>query len=308
VNTKKNKIAITTSSFAKHDSVPLDILKKKFEVRSNSFGRKLDKKEIVHLCAESVGIVAGTEPYDRDVLKNLKSLKVISRCGVGTESIDMNAASELDISIYNTPDAPTLAVAELTVGLILNLLRKINKMDVALRKGKFNKLMGGLLSGKKVGIIGFGRIGQKVAQLLAAFGSEIAYCDTESKDCALKCAKLSFEQILGWADIISLHASGSSGSGYLLGQNQLSLMKPSSFVINTSRGSLVDENALNNALKSGHLAGAALDVFEKEPYKGPLMELDNVILTPHIGSYAKESRIEMEKQAAENLIEGLGVR
>lgn len=301
------KIAITTSSFAKHDTKPLDLLKTEgFETVKNMSGRKLEKKEILEFCNDSIGIIAGTEIYDSDVLKGLGKVKAISRCGVGMENIDIDFANSLGIKILNTPDAPTLSVAELTMGLILNLLRKVNQMDTGIRGNKWEKLMGNLLFGKKIGIIGFGRIGRKVGELVSGFGTELAYCDTETKmPPAFNCSKKDLEAILGWADIITLHLSAAKVKGPIIGSKEIDLMKKGSWFINVSRGGVVDEEALYRALKNNYLSGAALDVFEKEPYKGLLKELDNVILTPHIGSYAKEARIKMEVEAVENLIKNL---
>ncbi len=174
-----------------------------------------------------------------------------------------------------------------------------------MRSGKWDKLMGNLLFGKKVGIIGFGRIGQKVAELLSVFGSELAYYDREPKECSIVCIMKKFEDILKWSDILTLHVSNAAGSNPMIGNKELKLMKKGSWIVNVSRGGVVDEETLYHALKSGYLAGAAIDVFNEEPYTGCLKELDTVVLTPHIGSYAKESRIKMEKQAAENLLKGL---
>jgi D-3-phosphoglycerate dehydrogenase len=272
----------------------------------NPFGRRLDKKETLKVCEGCLGIVAGTELYDAPILKGLSCVKVISRCGAGTENIDKEEALRRGIQIYNTPDAPTLAVAELTIGLILNLLRKICGMDARIHGGKWQKQMGNLLWGKKAGILGFGRIGQKVAHLLAPFGAEIAYCDIETKKCGVPCTKKALEELLPWADIVTIHISLSPGrKRYIMGKNELALMRPGSWLVNVSRGGAVDEDALRHELGTGRLAGAALDVFESEPYKGPLKDMDNVILTPHVGSCAREARVNMEKEAVENLLKGL---
>jgi D-3-phosphoglycerate dehydrogenase len=300
-----NKIGITTSSFGKFDDGILERLRSEFEVVLNPHGRKLKADEVVELCGDMVGIIAGTEPLNAGVLEKLPRLQVISRCGTGMDNVDLEAAGRLGIRVFNTPDAPTLAVAELAVGLILNLLRKVGIMDRAVRANKWEKLMGNLLSGKKVGIIGYGRIGQKLGLLLHHLGAELAYCDVEPKACALNCGKKGLEDILQWADIVTLHLSPPKDCGTLIGAREIEAMRKGSWLVNLSRGGVVDEGALYEALKSGHLAGAALDVFEREPYDGPLRELDNVILTPHIGSYAVESRVAMERQAAENLLHGL---
>lgn len=300
------KTAITTSSFAKLEASPLDLLHTRgLAPAINPEGRKLDAAEVVEFLQGVAGVIAGTEPLDADVLNALPDLKVISRCGAGMENVDLEAAAGLGIRVFNTPGAPTLPVAELTVGLILDLLRKVSLMDRNLRRGLWNKLMGSLLFGKKVGIVGFGRIGQKTAELLLPFGVKIKYCDTFAISCSLDCEPSDFEELLEWADIVTLHCPSPASGEPLLGSEGMGRLKEGAFLINAARGGLVDEDALRKALTDGNLAGAALDVFENEPYKGPLTELDNVILTPHIGSYAAEARVAMERQSVENLLCGL---
>lgn len=299
-----DKIVITTTSFGEFDKVPLRLLKtKRLEAVLNPYKRKLTKEEVVKLCKNAVGIIAGTEILDAKVIEKLPKLKVISRCGSGLDNVDCNAAKKNAIKVFNTSDAPVLAVAELTIGLIIVLLRKVNQMDIAVRKGKWEKLMGNLLCDKKVGIIGFGRIGRKVAELLRGFRCEIAYSDPFLKNGLLGLKRLSMEGILRWADIITIHASGKDK---LIGKKELKLMRGGSWIINTSRGGVIDEPALCKYLKNGHISGAALDVFGDEPYNGQLRQLDNVLLTPHIGSYAKEARVKMEREAVDNLLKGLG--
>ncbi|MFC1621037.1 phosphoglycerate dehydrogenase [Candidatus Omnitrophota bacterium] len=299
------KIAVTTSSFGKYDKKPLRLLEDRgIEVLLNSYGRKLKKEEAIEICKDATGIIAGTETLDRDVMMQLKKVRVISRCGVGLDSLDLNAAKELDIKVFNTPDGPTIAVAELTIGLILNLLRKISLMDFGLKtSGTWKKLMGNLLAGKNIGIVGFGRIGRKVAELLKALGCIIRYADPFLEDGIMGFKQASLDDLLSWSDIVLIHVS--SGKE-IIGKKEIELMKQGSYLLNISRGGVVNEDVLYNALASGQLSGAALDVFKEEPYKGPLKKLDNVILTPHIGSYAIEARVEMEKQAVENLLKGLG--
>lgn len=236
------------------------------------------------------------------MLADLVGLKTISRCGTGVENIDLDAANELGIKVTNTPTGPILAVAELAVGLMFNLLRNISVADREVRKGVWKKRMGNLIKGKNVGIIGFGRIGQKIAELLVPFGANIAYFDINKNLCAPSYTSKELSDLCRWANIISINADPKDT---IIGEKEIKLIKRGGWIINTSRGKSVDEHALYKALKSGHLAGAALDVFEKEPYFGSLKELDNVIFTPHIGSYAKESRIEMEIQASRNLLNAL---
>lgn len=295
------KVFVSTSSFAEHDKLPLKLLQDAGIVSQvNPYGRKLTEEECLKLLGDVDGLIAGTEPLTANVIKSAKKLKVISRVGVGLDNVDLNAAKKRGIKVFSTPDAPTLAVAELTLGLMLALLRNIPRGDREIRAGKWQKQMGNLLRGKKVGIIGLGRIGWKVAEMVKGLGAQVTYCDPAVNKAGYQ--KLSLEELLTQSDIVSLHISG---GGTLLGEKELRSMKKGSYLVNCARGGLVDETALIKALQEGHLAGAALDVFAQEPYTGPLARLDSVILTPHIGSYAVESRIEMEVQATKNLIEGL---
>lgn len=302
------KIVITTSSFGEYDQRPLRLLNEKdFSVVLNPYKRKLREKEVVELCSDALGMIAGTEPLNADVLHKLSSLKVISRCGVGLDNVDIDAAKHLGIKVCNTPFGPTQAVAELTVGLVLSLIRKIPLMDRELRSGVWKKRMGNLLKGKRVGIIGFGRIGNRVGDLLFSLGCKVSYCDPNVSEAKVQYSRLNLQDLLIQSDIVCIHVSGIKGNGYMLNERELKSMKEGAWLINCARGGVVNEEVLFEHLKEGHLAGVALDVFENEPYSGPLAELDNVILTPHIGSYAREARIEMEIQATKNLLTELGV-
>lgn len=300
-------ILITTSSFGKADKEPLERLRQAgFDIRLNPFGRKLTEAEVLELIEahQPTGMIAGVEPLSRKVLIAANRLKMISRCGIGMESVDMTAAKERGISVANTPEGPTVAVAELTVGMILTLLRKIHLSDAGIRAGQWVRPMGSLLHGKTVGIIGCGRIGASVAMHLKAFGCQILGCDIIQKDAGfIEIAEPN--RLLAESDIISLHIPGGEANYHFIDRQRMGFMKKGAFLINAARGDLVDETALAEALQSGHLAGAALDTFEKEPYDGPLKDMDNVLLTAHIGSYAAEARGMMEMQAVENLMEAL---
>ena len=299
------KVFISTSSFAKDEDRPLDMLKESgLEVSLNPYGRKLSEDEIEGVLHDVDYLIAGTEPLTQRVLESAKRLKVISRCSTGLDNVDIKAADKLGIKVYNTPYGPTLSVAELTIGLIFDMLRRISKMDRDVRSGVWEKYTGNLLIEKKVGIIGFGKIGQKVAELLMPFGCEIVCYDIRKEDKELKIKIASSDEILRTSDIISIHVSSKE---QIIGREEFKKIKKGAWIINVSRGGVIDESELYKALKKGHLSGAALDVFEQEPYAGPLKELDNVILTPHIGSYAKEGRINMEIEAVKNVLNGAGI-
>jgi D-3-phosphoglycerate dehydrogenase len=276
-----------------------------FEVVLNPYGRKLKLEEVATLAKGCVGIIAGTEPLTEEVLRQLPDLNAISRCGTGLDNVDVGAARKRGIAVRTTPDAPTQAVAELTVALILNVLRRINFMDRQVRSGAWSKEMGRLLSGKTVGIIGLGRVGRRVTKLSRSFGVKILASELKpDKKWAEKnkVSLTSLEELLRESDIVTLHIPYTKQNRNLINAKRLKIMKRGAILINTSRGGLVDEDALYQALKGGHLGGAALDAMEIEPYHGSLKELDSVILTPHIGSYAIEARVQMEMEAAKNLI------
>ena len=297
-------VFISTSSFAEYDASPLKLLKDAgVDVQVNPYRRKLTPDECLRLYKDIDGLIAGTEALTAEILKSAKNLRVISRCGVGMDNIDLAVAKRQGIKVFNTPSSPAIAVAELTLGLILALLRHVPRMDRDIRDGKWQKRMGNLLQGKRVGIIGFGRIGQKVAELVLGLGAQVAYCDPAVNKAAY--TPVSLDELLTQSDVVSLHVSGGENDAPLLGYKELRRMRKDSWLINCARGGVVDEAALCQVLQEGWLSGAAVDVFEEEPYAGSLARLDNVILTPHIGSYAIESRVEMEVQAVKNLIEGL---
>ncbi len=299
-----HKILITTSSFAKNDpKLVHNIREEGFDVIFNPYGHKLTEEEVSDLIDQHqpFGMIAGVEPLTGRVLKKARSLRIISRCGIGLDSIDLNAAKDMGIVVTNTPDAPTIPVAELTLGMILSLLRRIHISDASIRKGNWGRPMGKLLHGKTVGIIGCGRIGTYLAKLLAPFGCKVIGYDVVQKKSEFY-QSVSLNQILNEANIVTLHIPYSSEDYHFMNAERIDAMKQGAILVNTARGGLVDEDALYDALVCGHLSGAAIDCFEQEPYNGKLKDLDNVLLTAHIGSYAKEGRCMMERQAVENLL------
>lgn len=306
------KVFISTASYGKYDQSPLKLLKDAgTDVQLNPHGRNLTTDECLRFYQDIDGLIAGTEDLSAEVLRSAKHLKVISRCGAGTDNIDRKVAKELGIKVFATPDAPTQAVAELTIGLMLNLLRGVSTEDRLVRSGEWQKNMGSLLSGKTLGILGLGRIGKRVVELIQPFNLKYIAWDISPDRQFAKKHNIEFsrlDELLGRADIITIHLPYAPELKGIIGEREFNLMRSGAFLINTARGGLVDEVALHRALKANRIAGAALDVFEQEPYIGPLKELDNLILTPHIGSYAREARVEMEIQAAKNLLLGLGLR
>jgi len=301
LNSDEVKVLIGTSSFAQLDAAPLNRLQQAgCCVIDNPFKRRLTKPELLELLGDDVvGLIAGLEPLDREVM-TASSLKVISRCGSGMSNVDLAAAEELNIKVCNTPYGPTTSVAEVTVGALLSLLRMLPIMDRSVHERKWEKRIGRQLEGKKVVIIGFGRIGRKVGKLLRAFEADVSAVDPEHSGIIDGTPIVSLDTALKTADVIILH---SSGEDTLLGKREFGLMKRGVYILNAARGGLIDEAELFVALKEKRVAGAWLDTFGTEPYDGCLCDLEEVILTPHIGSYTKECRLSMEMEAVENLLE-----
>ena len=303
------KISITTSSFAIHSKEPLDILdENQLQYSLNPFAKKLSGKELLTNAKNAQGIIAGTEIYDEDALISLPKLKVISRLGVGMDNIDLEFAKERGIKVYKTQTTPAPAVAELVLGLMLDLARKISYQNNILKSGIWKKEMGNLLHGKSLGIIGLGVIGKTLVKLVTGFSFNIMAFDLfHDEQFAVKYGVkyCDLDILLSESDIISIHLNLSDETNQLMNEERFNKMKSDSILLNTSRGEIIDEESLYKALIERKFLGAGLDVFNNEPYSGPLTKLDNVILTPHIGSYAKELRIQMEIEAAKNLIRGL---
>lgn len=301
------RIVISTSSFDIKNNPHIQyLIQKGITVVSNPYRRKLTEDEIIELLdQDTVGLIAGVEPLTARVFASAKPLKIVSRCGTGLDSVDLEAAQLHNITVFNTPVAPAQAVAELTMGLILAALRRICQTDRLLRGGEWPRMQGQLLAAQTVGIIGLGHIGQRVARLCQAFGAKVIAYDPYIKDSLQDVNLTTFDQLLGEADIISLHLPYNADVDHLLDAKAFLNMKPGAIVINAARGGLIDESALDEALSSGKLGAAALDAFEQEPYQGPLIKNDKVILTSHIGSLAREARQRMEIEAAENLLQGL---
>lgn len=303
------KILVSPSSFGQCGEEPLKILKQNgYEVINNPYGRKLTEEEVIVLASDAVGIVAGVEPLTKKVMDNLPSLKCISRVGVGMDSVDIDYAKQKGIIVVNTPDGPTRSVAELTIALTMDLLRGVSHADANIKKKIWKKEIGNLILNKTVGIFGLGRIGKMTAKLFQGLEANVIAYDlypdiNYAADNGIKI--LDKEELFKQSDIITVHIPGNKDKTPVITKEDLSLMKQSAYLINISRGGVVDEEDLFNVLKEKRIAGAACDVFSKEPYEGKLIELDNIILTPHLGSYAEEAKLKMEIDAVNNLINSL---
>jgi D-3-phosphoglycerate dehydrogenase len=258
-------------------------------------------------------VVRGRTKVTSEIIDRAKELKIIVRAGVGLDNIDVDYAESKNIKVFNTPEAVTNAVAELTVCFILALLRDLIKANESLKRGEWikNKLIGNELRNKTVGILGFGRIGFEVAKKLRAFDCKIlAYSRKDKSELAKSIGAIftkDLDYLLKESDILTVHLSLNEETYKFLNRERLSKMKRGAFLINTSRGAIVDEEALLEMLENGHLAGAALDVFEYEPPKSEvekkLLRLDKIIATPHIGAQTKEAMEEEGKEVARIIIE-----
>jgi D-3-phosphoglycerate dehydrogenase len=297
-------VLIGPSSFAEIDKGPLEkLVGAGFRVVDNPYKRKLTRLELKNLLRDDVcGIIAGLEPLDRDVLQGTK-LKVISRVGSGLSNVDLEAAREFGITVCSTPNGPTEAVAELTLGALLGMLRMIPQMSMSLHQGKWGKRIGTQLQGKTVVVVGYGRIGRRVGELLRPFGVKLIVVDPKVTAAALSDERLmSLPQALPLADIMTLH---NSGEACLIGEDEIARMKKGVFLLNVARGGVISETALAEGIRTGKVAGAWVDTFTQEPYQGALQDLPQVTLTPHVGSYTSECRIGMETEAVDNFLSAM---
>ncbi|OGG05421.1 MAG: D-glycerate dehydrogenase [Candidatus Glassbacteria bacterium RIFCSPLOWO2_12_FULL_58_11] len=286
-------------------------LRSSFEVVLNPHDRNLTRGELFRMaegCAGMISLLSDT--LDREFIESHPRLKVIANCAVGYNNIDLHAAAERGIVVTNTPGVLTETTADLAWALILALGRRVVESDRYTREGRFGGwapelFLGTDIYGKTLGIVGLGRIGAAVARRAAGFSMKLIYHSRSRKpelEKALGAGYRELDSLLAEADFISLHTPLDPGTRHLLDRRRISLMKPGSFLINTSRGPLVDEGALVEALASGKLAGAGLDVYENEPELHPgLAGLPNTVLLPHIGSASTETRVKMARMAAENL-------
>lgn len=296
-------VLITTSSFSERDNdAAAALAAANISLVVNPLGRRLTEEEARELLQkhDPVGIVAGVEPLTERVFAAAPSLRAVARCGTGMDSVDVASAERRGIRVSRTPDAPAAAVAELTIGLIFAVLRRIAEADRTVRTSGWKSLMGGLLGARTLGLVGYGRVGRRVASIVRPTGAKIIACDPHLTGADVPLVAL--DELLKGSDVISLHSVGGS---VRLGSREFALMRKGAILINTARGDLIDETALVEALKSGHLAGAGLDVFEAEPYKGPLASIDTAVLTAHMGSYAAETRAQQEREALVNLVADL---
>lgn len=293
-------ICVNTFPFGQCGRKPVDVLEATgAEIRYNTRGR-LRPEEVWDHSNEATAIVAGTEPYSLSVINYCPKLKVIARVGVGFDSVELEACRERGIAVTYTPDAPSLGVAELTIGLIVDLLRGITRTHCDI--GRWNRYMGTLVSENVIGVLGVGRIGKHVIRLLRPFRPKVLACDirpdyTFGGEYGVEWVGL--EELFARSNLVTVHVPLDSSTMDLVNLHRLP-GPAGAYLINTSRGPVVNEYSVQMALDSGRLAGFAADVFIQEPYTGELRNRRDCVLTAHIGASARRSRFLMELGAAED--------
>lgn len=301
------KILIATVPFGEKNSLPIEMLKENnIEYVINPLNKKFTEDELCQYVDDVDIIIAGTEPITKKVLEKAKKLKLISRVGIGLDSVDLIEAKKRGVIVSYTPEAPGPAVAELTMGLMLSLLRQIHVSNLEMHRGNWNRYFGRRIAEVTIGVIGVGRIGARVLNRIAAFGTpRLLLNDVVPNQAITKKFKVEWvskDTIYKEADVISIHVPLTAHTKNMISTKQMDLMKSDALLINTSRGGIVNEQDLYIALKNNKIGGAAIDVFEEEPYVGALAKLDNCILTSHMGSMSVDCRTRMEIEATEEAV------
>ncbi len=286
------------------------------DVESNTHDRPLERRELLERIGDKKGLLSMiTDDVNRELMDRAPHLGMIANMAVGYNNVDVKAATARGIPVSNTPGVLTDATAELAFALILAAARRVAELDRRTRAGEFKwwapmQFLGSEVTGKTLGIIGLGRIGQAVARRARGFNMRLLYHNRtrmeSSAEDSLRVEYADLDGLLAESDFISLHVPLTEETTYLIGARELALMKPTAYLINTSRGPVVDEKALVQVLRERKIGGAGLDVYENEPALAPgLAELDNAVLLPHVGSGTLETRTRMASLAVENLLAGL---
>ncbi|MGE5581825.1 MAG: phosphoglycerate dehydrogenase [Bacillota bacterium] len=308
------KILITPKSFGNFKSKAYPLLEAKgYQIIENNLGRTLTAQEIINFAAKDVvGIIVGVDPLTSLVLENCRDLRAISKYGAGMDNIDLVKAKELGIKVKNAAGTNKISVAELTIGLIFTLARRISIAAYTVKNGGWDRQIGFELTAKKLGLIGGGQVGKEVALRARGLQMSVSIYDPHFNDQEFL-AKYQITRvdhvndIFREADIVSLHLPLTAETKSLINSESLKLFKPTAILINTSRGELVDEEALYTALSQQKIAGAAQDVFSSEPpaKDEKLLKLENFILTPHIGAFTGEAVEKMVMVSTQNLLDML---
>jgi D-3-phosphoglycerate dehydrogenase len=303
----KPKVFVSSRSFGRYDPNPLKRLQEIAEVALNPHGRAPTREELTAALADADGLLAGHDPVDSGILDAASRLKIVARHGVGIDRIDVSEATRRKVLITTTPGANARAVAEFVLALSLGLLRRVPDACASIQAGRWDPraFMGRTLFEKTLGIIGFGAIGRLVARLARGFEMQVIAHDPFVDPAGGGDVELcDLDRLLRNADLVTLHCALTDDTRGLIGARALSKMKPTAVLINTARAGVIDTPALRRALDQGKIAGAALDVFDREPppEDDPLLKAPNVLVTPHIAAYAQEAVAEMDRMCADDLI------
>jgi D-3-phosphoglycerate dehydrogenase len=297
-------ILVTARSFANTPGEHHEYLRQhgcQLDLRAPSHPYSAD--QLAEIIPGHDGVILGLDACDASVIARADKLLVISRYGVGVDAVDLEAAAHHGVAVTNTPGANTIAVAELTIGLLFSLARQIPLVAGAARQNIWKRPTGWEITGKTLGIIGYGSIGREVARRALGLGMTVLVHDPFWKGEASPVESVDLEMLLARADVVTLHSALSPETTNLINADRIACMKNGAYLINTARGELVDEDALLSALTSGKLGGAAADAFRQEPPEGsPLLALDNFIAMPHLGATTRESVHRMSMMAAHNLV------
>ena len=302
------KVFVFPSSFGKFSDEPERILREAGLEVTKFFKAGMTEDEVIEKLQGYDAVILGIEPMTARVMEACPQLKIVSRYGVGMDNVDQEAARRLGIRTFNTPGANSDAVADYTFGMMLDLARSISVTDRDLKAGQVKKHLGYPVYGRTLGIIGLGAIGKGMARRALGFGMKVMAYDVFwdeafAKEHGVQRAEL--EEIYKEADFITLHCGLNEQTRNMIGAEQLRMMKPSAFLINNARGGLVDEAALNEALRSGEIAGAGIDALVTEPPIGsPLLELEQVIAAPHVAGSSMDSINNMGIFSARNVVKG----
>lgn len=276
------------------------------------FEQQLSENELMEMVDRYDGVIAGDDEFTADVLRRGDRLKVISKWGVGIDAIDTQTAKKLGIQVYNTPNVFADEVADVVTGYVIMLARWLHQLDSSVRHGEWRKIRGMSLQDKTLGVVGFGSIGQAVAHRGHAIGMRVLGYDVVRMDNSISndfdVTMVALQELLTSSDFISLNCNLTDANRNMISRDELGMMNEGTYIINTARGALIDEAALVEALDSGRIAGAALDVFEQEPLPAdsPLRRFDNCIFGTHNGSNTQEAVLRVNRLAIENLFRGLG--
>ena len=313
-NKQQPRVLITTTGFGQVTSEPTKIMEDAgITVVDHKIGRTLTEDEVIELAGGGFqAIIAGSDPITARVMDAVPGLRLIARTGIGFNAIDILAARERGITVTYTPDGPTEPVAEIAVGMMIDLLRRVSWSDRVIRGGGWDRFTGRRVATCTVGLIGVGRIGKAVTRILTRGfpGVRVLANDLEPNEAFGREFGLEWadkDTLFSTCDLVSLHIPFTRVTSNMVAARELSLMKPGSCLVNTARGGIVNEADLAQALRDGHLAGAAMDVFKDEPYGGELAGLEHCLMNSHAAGSTEDSRIHMESGAARevcNLILG----